>query len=302
MEEEGDKHLRELGQRSIQSAQLAVLDAQAEALDDRRGVALQYRDYPAGWSLGVHLPPSRELREQAHRLLTGRRSPLRRALRRLHQSESEHDRRFLELLWEDRPELVAAVAVYSELKGAKLHPDRYRRRVVGRRFFAAVATLAANREEGRIVQGVEEALRDYPEARRESERLDTLLLQLELLGWGRWRVPEGELEPSAGPGHGGGEPMPSWTLSVAPDEVDGSQPADLGTWWRVEATEAPPNEGRSLWTHTVAATIEALGLSGVRNDRDLREPVARHLPDVFSARRDPSPGGPIKHAVDNLRR
>lgn len=315
MEDQGGSLLREWVRQANRAAFRAVLDAQAQYLEEPRQAAAtvsqEFKGHPPGWSLyplywpqGCYLPPSRAARQRAYRQLTSPPpSPVRGALRSLHQSESDHDVRFLKLLWEDRPQLVAAVALYSRLQHEGLHPDVYHHEVRERRMQLAVGHLESWLAEGRVVEGLKEVVRTIGDTQRKAERLDAHLHQLELLGWGRWRVPEGELEPQPTPGRGGGDPMPRWTLSVDPADVDGSTPDDLPDlgFWHVNAEPAGPNQGRSLWTHTVAAIDAALDPSN-SNDLTYRRSIAKHVPEVFAHRRDPSAGGPLKRALDAARR
>lgn len=286
--------LREAFLEEIRAWQRAVVTAQAEFLTGRQrtggSVAAEYAPRPPGWSLGACLPPSREARERAERLLQSHPSPIPGAVRRLHQSERQCDRRFLRLLWEDRPMLVAAVALYSRLSDFDLHPDLYRRLMVEPAFRSATETTP-------LTDDFVQMTRRYSTRRERLGDLNRYLQQLESLGWSGWRVPEGETEPIAP--KGGGEPMPCWSYATHPAKLDGQPPDDLAAWWTVEAS-GEERKGRTLYSHAVEAILEALDLRNKRNDVENREKLAEHLPEVFAELRDPAPGGPLKLTIGNI--
>lgn len=296
VEEEGEA-LRQQFLREIRRWKDAVVDAEAKLLQDagrhRSGIASEYARFPAGWSVGIPVPPGQRLRERARELLSPpKHSPVPAALRQLRDRGSECDRRFLRLLWEDRPMLVAAVALYTRLADFKFHPDNYRQFLVDPAFEAATKSLPLTKDWARM------ALR-YSRRRERMERMERYLDQLESLGWGGWRVREGEVEPTGR--RGGGEPMPCWMLSRDPVELDGEPPDDLSSWWTVIPPPEGRRKGKGIFPITVAAILDALGLRDEPNTREHREQAAAYLPDVFGEeRRDPAPDKPLARAVHNI--
>jgi len=280
----------------IRTAKRHVLDAQAELLAADRRVDPQYRDLPPGWSLGASLPPGEDARERAKRILVGPppHGPVGPSVRRL-RDRTEHDRRFLEALWEGRPKLVAAVALYSELCQNDFHPDNYRQLMVEPAFRAATETIPFTADSLRMG-------RRYSSRRRRFERLDGMLVQLERLGWA-WRVPEGQVEPKRP--KGGGEPMPHWWLEeFEPAEVDGDLPDNWLGWWSFDAPRdwcGGTRTGRTLWTCALAALLDALELPDPgRNTRANRELLAAHVPHVWRDRRDTGSRAHLARTVERI--
>lgn len=244
--------------------------------------------------------------------------------------EDPHNRRFLDLLWESRPRLVAAVALWREVR--HLHPAIHNRKVIEPRENAARIELKATilracrgaylEKSGNSTvvcaprpdwSEVVNASLDTSSARKNADRHVRMIFQLGLLGWGHWNVEEGgeALRRTAG----GGPPQPQWGLDCEPEELDRDPPgevleAPMG-WWLVEADEAqlqpPPHGRRTLRTEVVGTIWRHLdcpdpGLEANRRD------VADHVPDLWpelhDARRRDGDGRdtPLANTLRNLHR
>lgn len=242
--------------------------------------------------------------------------PVQGALRRMQQEpDGSRDRRFLELLWDERPQLVAAVALWRETKD--LHPELYRRSILEPKREAARELHRAALREGHLPDPEAEALRVMREIVPSRERMEyhgRRLLQLLRLGWGRWwpKDETDELPRTAG----GGEPMPQWTLDVEPSEVDGAIPeTDASGWWYIEEPDAPrdpldPLGGRpgfTLRNEAVRAVWVALGCKNP-NDRRARKAIAQYVPsawpELHDARRrgDDGRDTPLLNTLRNVAR
>ena len=133
-------------------------------------------------------------------------SPARGALRRLRGNlesfltDPSRDQRFMKLLWEPRPRLVCAVALWGELKG--LHPELCRRLVLEPRYEAGRKLFEAASHEGRWPDAevlVALLVKEIGPARELMERHGRMLLQILCLGWGYW-WPKEDNELSRTPG------------------------------------------------------------------------------------------------------